>query len=159
MNRDELIEIFGGGRVEILKTLKERDRFLLNTDTGEICRLLVEIVRNPGTIRIKLEGPQSPTEWKNWERRAGRNKMFVEGKPVYWIEIGHDNGRIYDIYEPVAWLDLQPGEEVWIDNVAANPQAPVPVTGPFVVVHYHTLFSLKNHSTISYQAENIVRKK
>jgi hypothetical protein len=58
MNRDELIEIFGGGRVEILKTLKERDRFLLNTDTGEICRLLGEIVRNPGTIRIELDGPQ-----------------------------------------------------------------------------------------------------
>jgi hypothetical protein len=159
MNRDELLEIFGGGRREILKTLKERDRFLLNTDTGEICRVLEEIVRNPGTMHIKLDGPQTPLEWKNWERRADRNKMFVDGKPVYWIEIGHDNGRIYDHYEPVKWLDLEPGEEVWIDNVAANPQAPVPVTGPWIVVNYHKLFSIKNNSTISYQADNLVRKK
>jgi hypothetical protein len=158
MNGDEMLEIFGGGRKEILKTLKERDHFLLNTDTGEICRLLGEIVHNPGTIRIKLEGPQNPTEWKNWERRADRNKMFVEGKPAYWIEIGHDNGRIYDYYEPVEWLDLEPGEEVWIDNVAANPQAAVPVTGPWLVVNYHKLFSLKDHRTIPYQMDNLVRK-
>ena len=153
------MEFFGGGRVEILKTLKERDRFLANTDLREIERLLQQIADYPSTIRIKLEGPQNPVEWKNWERRAGRNKMFVEGKPVYWIEIGHDNGRIYDHYEPVKWLDLEPGEEVWIDNVAANPQAPVPATGPWIVVDYHKLFSIKNNSTITYQVDNIVRKK
>jgi hypothetical protein len=153
------MELFGGGRVEILKTLKGRDRFLLNIDIEEICRLLGEIVRNPGTIRIKLDGPQNPTEWKNWERRADRNKMFVCGQPAYWIEIGYDNSRIYDIYEPVAWLDLEPGEEVWIDNIAANPQAPVPVTGPWIVVDHHKLFLLKDHRTISYQIDNLVRKK
>jgi hypothetical protein len=43
--------------------------------------------------------------------------MFVDGKPVYWIEIGHDNGRIYNYYKPVKWLNLEPGKEVWIDNM------------------------------------------
>jgi hypothetical protein len=47
---------------------------------------------------------------------------------------------------------------VWIDNVAANPQAAVPVTGPWLVVNYHKLFSLKDHRTIPYQMDNLVRK-
>jgi len=64
MTRDELLEIFAGGRVEVLKTSRAR-RFLLKRTDGEICRLWGRscVTRHdPHQARRAAE----PTEWKNW---------------------------------------------------------------------------------------------
>ena len=159
MTRDELVLLLGGGRREILKTLKQHDRFLASDIVREVERCLQDIADNSGTLRIRTWPPETKRELYAWSRRSDRNKIYVNGQPAYWVELRHDNASIYEHFEPVAWIDLQPGEEVWIDNVAANPRAAVPVTGPWIVVHYHKLFSIKNNSTITYQVDNIVRKK
>ena len=140
-------------------TIRKHDYCLKTNISADVQTCLQEIADNPGTIRMQTWPPSPGWEQSGWNKRSEKNKIYVNGEPAYWVEISHDNSSIYDLFEPVAWLDIEPGEEVWIDNVAANPQAPVPVTGPWIVVHYHKLYSIKNNSTTSYQADNIVRKK
>jgi hypothetical protein len=159
MTPDELIQLVGTEKVELLKKIKEHDFFLNSGIVREVQECLNEIAENPGTVRLQVWPPETGWQSNGWKNRREENRIYFNGQPAYWIQISHDNGSIYDAYEPVAWMDLEPGEEVWIDNVAANPQAAVPVTGPWIVVHYHKLFSIANNNTVSYQADNLVRKR